>query len=239
MKNLIKCEWYRLLHNKGIKKWFLLGPCVVLGIIIVFYTLENENNISSLKGDILLMEMFEIGYEFTMIYIGLMVTVLTAKSVNNKTIYYEVMHGYKWNQIIISKMLVNGISTVISIFGVNLLCIGVVSFINGWDGIMTVMDIYPVIFNYLVICLNLSFFFVLIFFALKNIICSVTVGVIIQYVLWFLFKRNKWRGCTGVEFELLGKTTNINYILVSIASLLVVFLLMYIIAEFLCKKRGI
>lgn len=235
MNNLLKCEWYRLIHNKILLKWFLCGPLVVFGIVLIFFSMETEQNFLGLSGNKILQGIFEVGFEFILIYIAIMVTALNSKCIKNKTICYEIMYGHKWRDILLSKAIINGGSVVLSIFIMGLIFVSLFSLKNGFGAEQSYTRIVCV--NCLIILLHIAFFFTLWSLLIRNALIAVSTGVIMQYLLWFLANRNQWIGNVGIAFNLLNSTVTITDMVVVFLSFLIDIFCIYIITAFICKER--
>ena len=102
MESLIKSNIYRILHYKKAIKGSIFGVIFVTLINIIDIMLEAEG-LNNIKGNDYLNDFF--GSELILIYLAVIVTVLCSKGINDKTINYETINGYKWHEILFSRII--------------------------------------------------------------------------------------------------------------------------------------
>ena len=143
MNRLMKAEWYRIRHSSNLFMWMIF-ICIVVAIIpmvsdIEFYEKSLSENFKLYSGG---------GYIFIPLFIGVMISISIGINYNNKTAYYEIMHGHKISDIILSKVIVNsGVMTI----GIIITCsiyFSVIYILNGngeYDNIILRLSLFILI----------------------------------------------------------------------------------------------
>ena len=129
MINIIKTDIYRITQNKKNIILCILGVLYTILINFLFLNFERDGDVSKITGEKFLNEFFDS--EFILLYLSVVITIYCLKSFKDKTVNYEIMYGYKWSQILFSKILVNAIFQILIIMSAQFMTFGICSFING------------------------------------------------------------------------------------------------------------
>lgn len=125
MNNLIKAEWYRIIHT-GILKYFII-VCCIFPVIIIMTDLNcykmtiSENMILFAQNAAMMAPLF----------LTIAISIPISQIYQNKLAYYEIMSGMKIRKIILSKVVIYNAIFVVGTAFTLVMYFGILGIING------------------------------------------------------------------------------------------------------------
>lgn len=242
MRNMIKAEWYRIVHS-GILKWILfalvMSPTLYILSDMTFYK-QNVSEIMILSSTVVSMML--------PLVICAPISFAIGSLYKNRTFYYEIMNGYSTRKILLSKVILYVSIMFIGILVLNILFFGIMGAING---VGDIIDYIPVRFLLLsVIVLHIIIESVLLSTLAKKS-SAVTIVIlrfmifdnIIQIVLLLISRGSdefksvaSWFVLTQINLVLVGAEINTELVLGIVLSFIIECVLWYICSYNFYKK---
>jgi len=229
MESLIKSNIYRILHYKKAIKGSIFGVIFVTLINIIDIMLEADG-LNNIKGNDYLNDFF--GSELILIYLAVIVTVLCSKGINDKTINYETINGYKWHEILFSRIITISIFQIILIFFVQSLAFVVLSLVNGYGGQISIFWVY---LEELLVLLS----FVIVFIVSELIFQKTMIAAVISVLLVIISSigNNEGTGWKPLAFYNLSYNASLKNSLIDFVMLIGIIILFYYISLFIWNRR--
>lgn len=122
INNLCRVELYRFFHSISIIKYVIIVPfALFLMSYINIAHVENEITDNLVWGSI------AADYTYLLAFICVIIAVYVGREFNQKTIYYEIMKGYSYCKIALSKMITCGVIISVAILMCLMMYLGMFS----------------------------------------------------------------------------------------------------------------